>query len=261
MNATPLEWLSATDAARAIREGLISSEQLVEACLARIDAAEPAVQAWQYLDPKHALEQARARPRAQGGAAVRAAARRAGRHQGHHRHRRHADRGRHGAACRAHAGPRRKRGCAAARGGRGDHGQDRDHRMRHLYAGQDAQSAQRRAYARRLVLRLGCGGRGGHGAARARQPDQRIGDPAGRVLRRVRIQADAWTDFAPRHPQTFARPRPGRRVRAHGSRTRPCSPSSSPATTKTIWTHARERVFRSCRRWPGSRRSRRISPS
>ena len=61
MNATPLEWLSATDAARAIREGLISSEQLVEACLARIDAAEPAVQAWQYLDPKHALEQARAR--------------------------------------------------------------------------------------------------------------------------------------------------------------------------------------------------------
>ena len=61
MEATRLEWLSASDAARAIREGLISSEQLVEACLARIQAVEPAVQAWQYFDPEHALAQARAR--------------------------------------------------------------------------------------------------------------------------------------------------------------------------------------------------------
>ena len=61
MDATRLEWQSARDAARAIREGLISSEQLVEACLARIEAVEPAVQAWQYLDAEHALTQARAR--------------------------------------------------------------------------------------------------------------------------------------------------------------------------------------------------------
>ena len=61
MDATGLEWLSASDAARAIAEGAISSEQLVEACLARIRAAEPQVQAWQYLDPEHALAQARAR--------------------------------------------------------------------------------------------------------------------------------------------------------------------------------------------------------
>lgn len=61
MDATRLEWLSATDAARAINDGLISSEQLVEACLARIDAVDPAVQAWQYLDPEHARAQARAR--------------------------------------------------------------------------------------------------------------------------------------------------------------------------------------------------------
>ena len=61
MDATRLEWLSASDAARAISEGSISSEQLVEACLARIRAAEPQVQAWQYLDPEHALAQARAR--------------------------------------------------------------------------------------------------------------------------------------------------------------------------------------------------------
>ncbi|MSP95797.1 MAG: amidase [Betaproteobacteria bacterium] len=61
MDATRLEWLSASDAARAIHDGLISSEQLVDACLARIEAVEPAVQAWQYLDPKHARAQARAR--------------------------------------------------------------------------------------------------------------------------------------------------------------------------------------------------------
>ncbi len=61
MDTTPLEWLSASDAARAIRDGIISSEQLVEACLARIEAVEPAVQAWQYLDPELARAQARAR--------------------------------------------------------------------------------------------------------------------------------------------------------------------------------------------------------
>jgi Asp-tRNA(Asn)/Glu-tRNA(Gln) amidotransferase A subunit family amidase len=60
MEASQLNWLSATDAARAIRDGAISSEQLVEACLARIREAEPQVQAWQYLDADHALAQARA---------------------------------------------------------------------------------------------------------------------------------------------------------------------------------------------------------
>jgi Asp-tRNA(Asn)/Glu-tRNA(Gln) amidotransferase A subunit family amidase len=60
MDATQLNWLSATDAARAIRDGAISSEQLTEACLARIRETEPQVQAWQYLDPAHALAQARA---------------------------------------------------------------------------------------------------------------------------------------------------------------------------------------------------------
>ncbi|MFM9981986.1 MAG: amidase [Burkholderiales bacterium] len=61
MDATGLEWNSASDAARAIADGAISSEQLVEACLARIRAAEPQVGAWQYLDPEHVLAQARAR--------------------------------------------------------------------------------------------------------------------------------------------------------------------------------------------------------
>jgi Asp-tRNA(Asn)/Glu-tRNA(Gln) amidotransferase A subunit family amidase len=60
MDATQHNWLSATDAARALRDGALSAEQLTEACLARIREAEPQVQAWQYLDPTHALAQARA---------------------------------------------------------------------------------------------------------------------------------------------------------------------------------------------------------
>ena len=52
--------LTASEAARKIREGLLTSEELVLACLERIRATEPTVQAWTYLDEGHALEQARA---------------------------------------------------------------------------------------------------------------------------------------------------------------------------------------------------------
>jgi len=57
---TQLEWLSAADAARAVRDGAASSEELVAACLARILEVDGAVQAWAHLDPEHALAQARA---------------------------------------------------------------------------------------------------------------------------------------------------------------------------------------------------------
>jgi len=60
MDASQLNWLSATDAARAIRDGALTAEQLAEACLARIREAEPQVEAWHYLDPAHALAQAKA---------------------------------------------------------------------------------------------------------------------------------------------------------------------------------------------------------
>ena len=63
MDASQLNWLTATDLARAIRDGAISSEQLVEACLARVRDSDPAVQAWQHLDPEYALAQARTRDR------------------------------------------------------------------------------------------------------------------------------------------------------------------------------------------------------
>ena len=56
--------LSATEAAAAIAAGRLTSEALVEACLARIRAREPEVQAWAHLDPDLALAQARERDRA-----------------------------------------------------------------------------------------------------------------------------------------------------------------------------------------------------
>lgn len=52
--------LGAAEAARAIRDGELKSEELVQSCLARIDEFEPVVQAWAHLDAEHALEQARA---------------------------------------------------------------------------------------------------------------------------------------------------------------------------------------------------------
>jgi Asp-tRNA(Asn)/Glu-tRNA(Gln) amidotransferase A subunit family amidase len=52
--------LSAADAAREIREGTLTSEELVQACLERIRATEAQVQAWAFLDEEHALAQARA---------------------------------------------------------------------------------------------------------------------------------------------------------------------------------------------------------
>jgi len=52
--------LSAAHAAQQIRDGKLTSEELVQACLERIRALEPKVQAWTFLDEDHALAQARA---------------------------------------------------------------------------------------------------------------------------------------------------------------------------------------------------------
>ena len=60
MDASQLNWLSASDAARAVRDGAVTAEKLTGACLARINEAEPQVQAWQFLDPEHARARARA---------------------------------------------------------------------------------------------------------------------------------------------------------------------------------------------------------
>ena len=58
MTESPAQF-SATEAARRIAEGGLTSEELVAACLERIRQLEPTVQAWQFLDEEHALAQAR----------------------------------------------------------------------------------------------------------------------------------------------------------------------------------------------------------
>jgi Asp-tRNA(Asn)/Glu-tRNA(Gln) amidotransferase A subunit family amidase len=60
MDLTNLHLLTAAEAARLIRDGAISSAQLVEACLTRIRNTDEEVQAWAFLDQDHALAQARA---------------------------------------------------------------------------------------------------------------------------------------------------------------------------------------------------------
>ena len=60
MELTDLHLLSASEAARLIRDGVINSEELVEACLARVREVDPQVEAWTFLDPDYALAQARA---------------------------------------------------------------------------------------------------------------------------------------------------------------------------------------------------------
>src|SRR5687767_7974167 len=60
MKLTTLHLLSASEAARLIRDGIISSEQLVEAGPARIREVDPQVQAWAFLDADYALTQAHA---------------------------------------------------------------------------------------------------------------------------------------------------------------------------------------------------------
>ena len=52
--------LSLVDAAQSVREGRISSAELVEDCLRRVEEVDGAIQAWAFLDPDHARRQARA---------------------------------------------------------------------------------------------------------------------------------------------------------------------------------------------------------
>src|SRR5258706_1648120 len=60
MDPSELWRMSATEAAGLIRAGTIESGDLVLACLERVARVEPDVQAWTFLDPDHAMAQARA---------------------------------------------------------------------------------------------------------------------------------------------------------------------------------------------------------
>ena len=54
-----LSELSATEAIDKIRDGEITSEELVQACLDRIEQADGKIEAWAHLKPDYALDQAR----------------------------------------------------------------------------------------------------------------------------------------------------------------------------------------------------------
>jgi Asp-tRNA(Asn)/Glu-tRNA(Gln) amidotransferase A subunit family amidase len=56
----PLETLSASEAVRLLERREITAQALVAACLDRIASEEPRVQAWEWLEPERAMEQARA---------------------------------------------------------------------------------------------------------------------------------------------------------------------------------------------------------
>jgi Asp-tRNA(Asn)/Glu-tRNA(Gln) amidotransferase A subunit family amidase len=60
MNDADLAALGAVEAAAKIATGELTSEALVAACLARIDALEPQIHAWAYIDRERALEEAKA---------------------------------------------------------------------------------------------------------------------------------------------------------------------------------------------------------
>ena len=60
MDSTNLHEVSAVEAARLIRDGVVTSVQMVEACLARVREVDERVQAWAFLDPELALAQAKA---------------------------------------------------------------------------------------------------------------------------------------------------------------------------------------------------------
>ena len=132
----------------------------------------------------------RARPRGRRDGAHRAAARRAVRREGHLRHGGAADRVRLPALRGPPAGQRQRRRRRAARGRRARPRQDGDDRVRLPHARRNAEPAPPGSHARRLVERLRRRRRRWHGPVRPRNPDRRIDDPAGRVLRRLRLQAD-----------------------------------------------------------------------
>src|SRR5947199_67506 len=60
MGVKDLHRLGACEAALMIREGAVTSVEVVQACLTRVREVDGQVQAWTFLDPEYALAQARA---------------------------------------------------------------------------------------------------------------------------------------------------------------------------------------------------------
>ena len=57
MSQRPIHEWTASEIVKAIADGQASAESVARACLERIAAREPAVQAWQFLDPDLVIAQ------------------------------------------------------------------------------------------------------------------------------------------------------------------------------------------------------------
>ena len=200
-----------------IEGGGLTAEAVVASCLERIAEREPVVRAWAYLAGEAALARARAFDRAGkktllGGvpfglkdifdAAEMPAT--------------------YGSPIYTGWWPPSDCQCRgpAKSGGRHPARQDHHDRVRQPPTRTDLEPARPRLHPRRLVERLGGGGRRFHGAVGDRDPNRRLGDPAGGLLRRGRVQAELWAVSAGRHADQHRNPRHGRHHGALGRRHR-----------------------------------------
>ena len=215
MTTPSAQALTMTEALAAMAGGTLTARALADAQLARVAATEDAIGAWQTLDPAHVLAAADACDAATKSLPLRGigvgvkdiiATADLPTTMGSPIFADHRPSGR----CHVHRAP--------ARGRRVRVRQDGDHAVRLHGPGQDAQSVGPGAHARRLVVRLRGGGRRRPRDCGDRHADQRLGDPARRLLRRRRIQADAGCDSVRGHQRVQRDVRHGRHVHAHGGR-------------------------------------------
>ena len=195
---TPSHWTyaGAAEMAAALAAGAVSSVELAEAAIARIEAVDPKINAVCVRDFDRALDAARAADARLADGRARTAARRADDDQGILQSRGDAD---HVGLCRGEglqAG--RGRSGGPARQGRGRRHPREDQRagfarrlaelQRRLWRHQE--SVRSRALAGRLVRRLLGGAGGGLRRALARLRHRRLAPGPRAFLRRVRAQAD-----------------------------------------------------------------------
>ena len=204
MAETELASLPATDAAAEIAGGKVSALQYAEACLARIDAVEETVRAFVHFDREHVLAQARALDERRAGGQPLGPL--------------------HGMLVGVKdifdtADYPTENGSKLFAGRRPWHDATVVAKLRvagavilktvttecaYFHPGPTRNPHDPGAHARRLVVGIGCRGRRRHGAACARQPNQWVGHPPGRVLRRDRREAEPWNDLARRRAAAFA---------------------------------------------------------
>ena len=240
--------LSLTAAAEAIAEGLLTARDLAEAQLARVEATDAAIDAWAHLDPARVRAEADrcdAEARAARGplhgigigvkdiiATVDAPTEM-------------------GSPIYAGYRPDKDAECVARLEARGRLRvrQGGDDGIRVSRPVEDEESVEPASHAGRLVFGSRRGGRCGARRRRDRHANQRLGDPAGGLLRRRRVQADEGCDPVHRRAPVQRDARPARHI--HAIRRR-CRASGRRARRRRADRVRWERRFRNRRDSPTS---------